>query len=179
MKMETPSISIQRLQTSVIVATLLAVVGYATEYTLLQSSYSGVPALRVDDRSPEFELPPLDSSRTAVDQSATVAILARPLFLQGRGLTLPAPAEAAAPVPPPPEIAIRLMGVQIFDGTRLAILQLENSERALRAVEGQPVGDWTLKHIYRDHVDLARGSSIRSVYLGDTKPRLDGDAPSE
>jgi hypothetical protein len=179
MKMESSPISMRRLQTSVMVATLLATVGVAAEYILLQRSYSGAPTLRIDDRSPEFKLPPLGSAGATIDESVTGAILARPLFLQGRGLIPLAPTEPVAPAPSPPEIAIRLMGVQIFDGTRLAILQLDNSETALRAVEGQPVGDWTLKRIYRDHVDLARGSSIRSVYLGDTKPRPDGDAPSE
>jgi hypothetical protein len=179
MNLESAPISLRRLQTSVVVAILLAAVGLATESVLLQRAYSGAPTVRVDDRSSEFALPELGSPNAAIDESVTGAVLAKPLFLPGRGLLPPAPADAPAPEPSPPEVTFRLMGVQISNGLRVAILQLDNSATALRAVEGQPVGDWILSRIYPDHVDLARGSRLRSIYLGDSQPRPDSDPPSE
>jgi hypothetical protein len=171
MKLQSSPISVRRLQATVIVAILLTAVGVAAESVLLQHAYSGAAIVQVADRSAEFALPPLASPKVAIDQSVTRAILAKPLFSQGRGLASPATAEATAPEPSPPEAAIRLMGVHISSSTRVAILQLENSATALRAVEGQPIGKWILEHIYPDHIDLTRGSSIRTIYLGDSGPR--------
>jgi hypothetical protein len=135
------------------------------------------PGPLMDDRSREFSFD-LVQIQAPSDPGFRDTILSAPLFVAGRGKEPPAAppapgiAESTSPDPGP---QLRLMGVQLSQRDRLAIIQSSNSPKAIRAREGQSIGGWALVRIFSDHVVLAKASRERVLYLGDVKgPTRDG-----
>lgn len=167
-----PRIAIGRLRRAALLACMLTACVLGIEAVLLNSGRSPQPPPQ--DRSKEFAFGQAINAGPEVSQTAIEGILAEPLFVQGRGKAVPpvaaaVPAPEAAP-PPAPEPEIRLVGVQLSEKARLAIIQLSDSADMVRAVEGQPVAGWVVERILNDHVELMKESKVRSVYLGDTTP---------
>jgi hypothetical protein len=131
----------------------------------------------IDDRSREFSFN-VTHIQTSSDPDLRDIILSAPLFVAGRGkIPPPAPPQAAVvePTSPEPGAEFRLMGVQLSERDRLAIIQSSNNPKVIRAREGQSIAGWALVRIFSDHVVLAKASRERVLYLGDvTRPAKDG-----
>jgi hypothetical protein len=180
MKHEMPRIAVGRLRRVAAIAGALAVIGVGSEAALLymHRHVEVVPS----DRSKEFSFVPGAGSASETNQASIDLILADPLFVQGRGKAPPpvtAVVQPLEPPPPAPEPEIHLVGIQLSERARLAIIQLSDSDRAVRAVEGQPVAGWIVARILPDHVELTKETRTRSVYLGDTKAPSEDEATSQ
>ena len=181
MRYETPRLALGRLRRAAALACVVAAIGVGLEAAIFFSQAEPDPFPH--DRSKEFSIAPPAAAVADNSQAAIDTTLAKPLFVQGRG-DAPLPVAVSLPPPPPPppaapEAEIRLVGVQISENGKLAILQLSDAEGALRAVEGQPVAGWTVARILRDHVELTKESRSRSIYLADTKPPVDEESESQ
>jgi hypothetical protein len=176
MKEEVPRLALERLRRAVTLVCTAAIVGLAAEVGFNQLAPDPDPSLR--DRSNDFLIPMTAGSASDSGQAAIDEVLRRPLFIQGRGVDPPPTAAPVMPTPPESNPEIRLLGVQLSSEARLAFIQLGDSDRTLRVVEGQSIGPWVLAHILSDHVELTRESETHSIYLGDTKPPSDDEATS-
>jgi hypothetical protein len=98
-------------------------------------------------------LPPLEQLRETTD---------RPLFASGRR---PAPGARAVAAP----LGLRLEGVMAIGAQRRAIIKRADGTTA-RVVEGDTVGEWTVRRIEPDRVVLAAGARTLELVAGRAPP---------
>jgi len=163
---------LERAGRAITLVCVVAVVGAGIEVGLGLTGPDTGPVLR--NRASDFLIPagpgaPANGNRAAIEEA-----LRKPLFVQGRGSEPPRVMAAVIAPPQEPDPEIRLVGVQLSSDVRLALIRLSDADRTLRAAEGQYIGSWMLTRIFGDHVELARKSETRSIYLGDTRSPGEG-----
>jgi hypothetical protein len=89
-------------------------------------------------RLPEFA----DATLTAPSLSQLVDLLERPLFYPDRRMPEPVVQQAAAP--PPMPLRLKLEGVAIAGGSRVAVLRKLSGPGLLQLTEGESHEGWTL-----------------------------------
>ena len=163
MRFELPGKPTQVLITGIVLLGLLLVV---------QLLYPAAPTmgntgtLSVDDASlPEFGSDAL-APPALVDLSD---MLDRPLFFNDR--RMPEPPEDTAPPPPPKPLRLKLQGVALGSGSRVAVLRNLSSNLLLQMDEGDTHDGWTLEEVTSSSARFSRGAQMTELPLD---PATDG-----
>jgi hypothetical protein len=108
------------------------------------------------------ELPQFgDTSVAHAPKSQLVDMLERPLFYVDRQL----PEPRAAAVAPPTPLRLKLEGVALAGGSRIAVLRKLSDNRLIQLVEGMSHESWTLETIESDSARFTRGTEIMDLPL--------------
>lgn len=81
-------------------------------------------------------------------------MLERPLFFDDRRMPEP---EEAAPPPPPTPLRLKLIGVALSGGTRVALLRNLVNNNLLQLAEGESHDGWTLDSVGAKAASFSRG----------------------
>lgn len=135
-------------------------------------------------------LPPKDeigevvrvSDRTA---SSLTEIKTRPPFWPDRQVPTPVvpPVPIAPPAPPPPPPPspgsdLALVGIVNGPAARIAVFRVKSSGKLERHVEGEAIGQWSLKRILIDRVVLLRGEAEDELAFPPPGERKSGQSVS-
>ena len=150
--------------------------GMTAEPTLDAALPSSVESAGGPEEEPAVWEPPL-----LEDLAETVA---RPLFNEDRRPVAVDAATTAEVQGEREEVADLLVkGVVIAGGVRSALLQIRQSQRMVRALEGDRVGGWEIEAITPEGVRIRRAGRVSDLLLKDLtgqRPRVRGPAvPAE
>jgi hypothetical protein len=86
-----------------------------------------------------------DTTIAAPPISQLVDMMERPLFYINR--RMPEPDVERAPAPPPTPLMLKLEGIAIAGGSRVAVLRNLNGNNLVQLTEGESHGGWTLDEL--------------------------------
>ena len=101
--------------------------------------------------------------------SALSDMVERPLFLSTRRMPEP---EEAAPPPPPKPIRLKLVGVAMGGGSRVALLRNLVNNQLIHLAEGETHDGWSLDTVRTQSASFSRGPQTTELPL-----ELEGQAP--
>ena len=101
--------------------------------------------------------------------SALSDMVERPLFLSTRRMPEP---EEAAPPPPPKPIRLKLVGVAMGGGSRVALLRNLVNNQLIHLAEGETHDGWSLDTVGTQSASFSRGPQTAELPL-----ELEGQAP--
>lgn len=110
---------------------------------------------------PEISAPPVYIP-AAFDSFTSV--LERPLFYADRKLPAPPPVVAATEIPKEP-LKLKLEGIALGGGSRIALLRDESSNSLISIAEGMTHNGWTLDRIESDKAVFSRDSEVTQLDL--------------
>lgn len=115
----------------------------------------------VDDK--EAGLPDFGDTRlNPPPMSLFVDMVERPLFYVERRMPEPPAAKAA---PPPAPLNLKLEGVAIANGSRVAVLRNPNTRQLVNLEEGGTHDGWTLEAIGSASASFSRGEQVTELLL--------------
>lgn len=120
-------------------------------------------------RNPYLNIEDLPSTQIA-SASDLDAVLARPLFWQGREPVL-APEETVAEVDTPqasPLKNIKLLGIVLTGDVRTALLEVDGKVMSVQA--GQAIQDWTIEKVSAKEVSFVAGTKQEVLTLVRERP---------
>lgn len=122
--------------------------------------------------APAAEMPSFE--KVALNPPALAELtdmLGRPLFLEERRMPEP---EAAEPPPPPTPLRLKLIGVAISGGSRVALLRNLVNNQLVQVAEGATHDGWTLEALSAQSAKFSRGPQVTELplELEDKSPRL-------
>jgi hypothetical protein len=118
-----------------------------------------------------FDVPEQDASglpsfeREALNPPALAAfsdMLERPLFFAERRMPEP---DKAEPPPPPTPLRLKLIGVAISGGSRVALLRSLVNNQLMQLVEGDTHDGWTLDALSAQSASFSRGPQSTELPL--------------
>jgi hypothetical protein len=98
-------------------------------------------------------------------------MLNRPLFFDDRRMPEP-PKEEVAPPPPPKPIRLKLIGVALAGGSRVALLRNLVNNQLVHLAEGETHDGWSLDTVGEQSASFSRGSQVAELPL-----ELEAQAP--
>ena len=157
MRLELPGRTTQALLASAIVLALLL---------MTQLLYPAAPnsseANAQDDN--DVSLPEFGSDALTPPALADLGeMLDRPLFFDDR--RMPEPPEDTAPPPPPKPLRLKLQGVALSGGSRLAVLRNLSTNLLLQMAEGEAHDGWTLDSVNSKSASFSRGAELTELPL--------------
>jgi len=108
---------------------------------------------------PEFG----DMNLSPPQMSQLVEMLDRPIFFVDR--RMPVPPVETAPAPPPTPLRLKLEGIAIAGGARVAVLRNLNDNGLLQLAEGESHDGWTLDSISSTSASFSRGEQTTDLPL--------------
>ena len=87
----------------------------------------------------------------------------RPLFYSGR--RMPEPPKDETPPPPPTPLRLKLQGVALAGGSRIAVLRNLSSNLLLQLAEGDTHDGWTLDAVNSNSATFSRGEQTTELPL--------------
>ena len=102
-----------------------------------------------------------DTSVAHPPTSQLADMLERPLFYVDRQL----PEPKAAAVAPPTPLRLKLEGVALAGGSRVAVLRKLSDNRLIQLAEGMSHESWTLDTIESDSARFTRGTEVTDLPL--------------
>lgn len=140
----------------------------------LQLFYPAAPSVADASSLPDDEaaLPHFGSEALAPPALADLGdMLERPLFFDDR--TMPEPPKDETPPPPPKPLMLRLQGVALAGGARVAVLRNTSNNLLLQLVEGEDHDGWTLDEVTTTSARFSRGAQTTELLLEpeNTSPR--------
>ena len=98
-------------------------------------------------------------------------MLERPLFYDNR--RMPEPPKVETPPPPPKPLMLKLQGIALAGGSRVAVLRNTSNNLILQLVEGETHDGWTLDEITTTSARFSRGAQSTELLLEqeNTNPR--------
>ena len=138
----------------------------------LQMLSPASPAADAADVPPEGEatMPEFgDVSLSPPALSALSDMVERPLFLSTRRMPEP---EEAAPPPPPKPIRLKLVGVALAGGSRVALLRNLVNNQLIHLAEGETHDGWSLDTVGAQSASFSRGPQTTELPL-----ELEGQGP--
>jgi len=157
MRLELPGRSTQALLVAVIVLAMLLVI---------QMLYPAAPNMNEagahddDDAS----LPEFGSDALAPPELAALGdILDRPLFFDDR--RMPEPPKDETPPPPPKPLMLKLQGVALAGGARVAVLRNTSNNLLLQLAEGDSHEGWTLDSVGSASATFSRDEQTAELTL--------------
>lgn len=98
-------------------------------------------------------------------------MLERPLFYDAR--RMPEPPKVETPPPPPKPLMLKLQGIALAGGSRVAVLRNTSNNLILQLVEGETHDGWTLDEITTTSARFSRGAQSTELLLEqeNTNPR--------
>ena len=94
--------------------------------------------------------------------SALSDMLERPLFFDDRRMPEP---EKAEPPPPPTPLRLKLIGVALSQGTRVALLRNLVTNQLMHLAEGETHDGWTLDTLGAQSASFSRGPQATELPL--------------
>ena len=132
------------------------------------SASASETSLTNEREMPEFG----DSSLSLPTLSALGEMLDRPVFYADR--KMPEPPQEEAP-PPPKPLMLRLQGVALAGGSRVAVLRNTRNNFLLQLAEGEEHDGWTLDEVTSSSARFSRGKQVTELPLdqetGNTRRR--------
>lgn len=122
-------------------------------------------AAQVDSNNDSSNTLP-DFGNTRIDApslSQLVDLLERPLFYPDRRVPKPTAQKAAAP--PPAPLRLKLEGIAIAGGSRVAVLRNLNGQGLLQLTEGDSHDGWTLDTLTSTSATFSRGAQTNELLL--------------
>ncbi len=110
---------------------------------------------------PEIKVPPAYVPATL---DSFTSILQRPLLYADRKLPAPPPVVAAAEMPKEP-LRLKLEGVALGGGARVALLRDQSDRSLIHLAEGMTHNGWTLDRIDADQAAFSRDNEITELKL--------------
>lgn len=89
-------------------------------------------------------------------------MMERPLFMETRRMPEP---EEAAPPPPPTPLRLKLLGVAISGGSRVALLRNTSNNFLVQLAEGESHDGWTLDAVDAKSAHFSRGEQKTELPL--------------
>ena len=111
-----------------------------------------------DAAMPEFA----DVSLSPPALSALSDMVERPLFMSTRRLPEP---EEATPPPPPKPIRLKLIGVALAGGSRVALLRNLVNNQLVHLAEGETHDGWALDTVGAQSASFSRGPQVAELPL--------------
>lgn len=123
------------------------------------------PAVTIADGTaaelPEISAPPVYVPATF---DSFTSVLDRPLFYADRKLPAPPPVVAAPEIPKEP-LRLKLEGIALGGGSRIALLRDQTSNSLINIAEGMTHNGWTLDRIESDKAIFSRDSEVTQLDL--------------
>jgi hypothetical protein len=110
---------------------------------------------------PEMKLPPAYIPATF---DSFTSILERPLLYADRKLPAPPPVVAVAEMPKEP-LRLKLEGIALGGGSRIALLRDQSNNSLIHLAEGMTHNGWTLEIIESDKAAFSRDGEITELNL--------------
>lgn len=110
---------------------------------------------------PEIKVPPAYVPATL---DSFTSILERPLVYANRKLPAPPPVVAVAEIPKEP-LQLKLEGVALSGGSRVALLRDQSSNSLIHIAEGMTHNGWTLDRIEADKAVFSRDHEVSELNL--------------
>jgi len=132
----------------------------------LQLSFPAAPAadISVQLQDDETALPEFGSEALSPPALADLDdMLERPLFFGDR--RIPQPEKIETPPPPPKPLQLKLQGVALAGGSRVAVLRNMSNKFLLQLVEGEMHDGWTLDEVTPTSARFSRGGQITELTL--------------
>ena len=108
-------------------------------------------------------LPDFGDTRVSQPRMADLAeMLDRPLFFVARRMPEP---PAATPVAPPAPLKLKLEGIAIAGGSRVAVLRNLNGNHLLQLAEGDTHDGWALESVGSTSASFKRGEQVTELAL--------------
>lgn len=95
-------------------------------------------------------------------------MLERPLFFVDR--RIPEPPKDETPPPPPKPLMLKLQGVALAGGSRVAVLRNTSNNLLLQLAEGEMHDGWTLDSVGSASATFSRGEQIAELTLDPDNP---------
>ena len=136
MRLELPGRSTQALIVAIVLLSL---------FVALQLLYPAAPSIADTGSSPDDKAPLPEFGSEVLTPPALADLgdmLDRPLFFDDR--RMPEPPEDTAPPPPPKPLRLKLQGVALSGGSRVAVLRNLSTNLLLQMAEGDSHDGWTL-----------------------------------
>ncbi len=166
MRLELPGRTTQALIAAVVVLSLLVAI---------QLLYPASPSIADTGALPDDEasLPEFGSEALTPPTLADLGeMLERPLFYDDR--RMPEPPKEEAP-PPPKPLMLKLQGLAVNGGSRVAVLRNTSNNLLLQMVEGETHDGWTLDEITSTAARFSRGAQTAELTVdpgsGDSRRR--------
>jgi len=147
--------------TQALIAANAAVALLVTLQLLFPATASEAIDVSTDDTAadlPDFG----NTNRNPPSLSQFVDMGERPLFFVER--RPPKPPEVAAP-PPPSPLVLKLEGVAIANGSRIAVLRNPNTRQLVQLEEGGTHDGWTLDSVDSGSASFSRGEQVTELLL--------------
>lgn len=103
-----------------------------------------------------------DTNLNPPPMSQFIDMVERPLFYTERRLPEPPAAKAA---PPPAPLVLKLEGVAIANGSRVAVLRNPNTRQLVQLEEGATHDGWTLEAVDSTSARFTRGEQVTDLLL--------------
>lgn len=119
----------------------------------------------VDSMPADSDVPLPDFGDTALSQPRMADLadmLDQPLFFVARRMPEP---PAATPAAPPTPLKLKLEGIAIAGGSRVAVLRNLNGNHLLQLVEGDTHDGWTLESVGSTSANFKRGEQVTELAL--------------
>jgi len=155
MRLELPGRTTQSLIAASVVLSL---------FVAVQLLYPAAPSVAGTGALPDDEasLPEFGSAALTPPALADLGeMLERPLFYDDR--RLPEPPEDSAPPPLPKPLMLKLQGVAMNGGSRVAVLRNTSNNLLLQMVENEIHDGWTLEQITSSAARFSRGAQIAEL----------------
>lgn len=104
-----------------------------------------------------------DTGIDAPSLSQLVDLLERPLFYPDRRMPEPEVQKAASP--PPMPLRLKLEGIAIAGGARVAVLRTLNGQGLMQLTEGESHDGWTLESLSSNSATFSRGAQTSELLL--------------
>lgn len=157
MRFELAGRSTQALLAAVMVLGLLLV---------MQLSYPSAPNSGEADAQADNDvsLPEFGSDALTPPALADLGdMLDRPLFFGDR--RMPEPPKDETPPPPPKPLMLKLQGVALAGGSRVAVLRNTSNNLLLQLAEGDTHDGWTLDAVTSNSARFSRGAQVTELPL--------------
>ena len=165
MRLELAGRTTQALIVAIVVLSLVVV---------LHLLYPAAPSIADTGALPDDEaaLPEFGSEALTPPALADLGdMLERPLFFDDR--RMPEPPKDETPPPPPKPLMLKLQGVALAGGSRVAVLRNTSNNLLLQMAEGETHDGWTLDDVAPASARFSRGAQTTELLLEqeNTDPR--------
>ena len=132
----------------------------------LQRFFPAAPSADEGAVLPDAETSLPEFGGEALNQPALADLddmLERPLFYDAR--RMPEPPKVETPPPPPKPLMLKLQGIALAGGSRVAVLRNTSNNLILQLVEGETHDGWVLEEVTSTMARFSRGSETTELPL--------------
>jgi hypothetical protein len=155
-----------RLTPTLLTACLLLGIVVALEWYALPQANGITAGTGTQSAVPAPDIEPSGTAYLRPDLKAFREVLERPLFTEGRSPPeQPAPEQPTASPAAPAQLAMRLEGVALTPGARIAVVRDIPTNTLLRLAEGDQHQGWVVESVDATSATLKRGDRTQQLML--------------